>query len=103
LPIVRVLAGLSCLPLLALAGLVWVIGGVMTETGASEAVLSLQGSIVFLAALSFLVSAGLGLVHGFSGSRETLKVFAGFLVSSVLLGLAVVLGFSTWCTDCGSA
>ena len=80
-----------------------ILGGVMTETGASEPVLNLQRWLVFLGGVGFLGTAGVGLAAAFSGSRTALKVFAGLLVVSVLLGLAVVVGFSTWCTDCGSA
>jgi hypothetical protein len=98
-----VLAGLSSLPLLVLAGVIGVIGGVMTETGASGTVLDLQRWLVLFGAVGLLGAAVLGVIHAFDGSRDSFKAFVGFLVVSALLGLAAVLGFSTWCSDCGSS
>jgi hypothetical protein len=75
----------------------------MTETGASDTVLGLQAILVLSATLGFLGAAGAGVAHAVTGSRGTLKAFAVLTAVSVLLGLTVVLGYSTWCTDCGSA
>jgi hypothetical protein len=100
---VRFLTGLSALPLLVVALFILVIGGVMTETGASDWVRGLQGVLVLLATVGFLGAATLGIGHAFTGTRGTLTAFAVLLGTSVALGLAVWFGFSTWCTDCGSA
>src|SRR3954447_16135981 len=102
-PALRALAAASAIPLVLVALFTGVVGGVMTETGASDTVLGLQAILVLSATLGFLGAAGVGVAHAVTGSRGTLKVFAVLTAVAVLLGLTVVLGYSTWCTDCGSA
>jgi hypothetical protein len=102
-PVVRALAAAGAIPLVLVALFTAVIGGVMTETGASDTVLGIQGMLVFAATLSFLGAAGVGVAHAITGSRGTLTALGVLTAVSVLLGLTVVLGYSTWCTDCGSA
>jgi hypothetical protein len=98
----RIIVGLVSVPLLIVGLIVAVIAGVMTESGASDYVLRLQASLVFAALCACGIASLAGLIHAATGGSSSLRTFVGaILVSMALIGL-VVLGFSTWCTDCGS-
>jgi hypothetical protein len=99
-PPVRLLAAASTVPLVLLALLIGVVGGAMTENGPSDTVLGIQGTLVFIAALSFLGGAGVAMAHAITGSRGSLRALAVLTGFSVLLGIAAILGYGTWCADC---
>ena len=75
----------------------------MTETGASDAVLGVQGWIVGLSALGFVAAAIAGLITAFTGNKGTFVAFAALAGSAGGLALIAIFGFATWCSDCGSA
>ena len=54
------------------------------------------------AILGLLASLGVGIGHAVGGSKGTLRTFVALMCLSLILVGAYVIGFSAWCSHCGS-